>query len=187
MNSSELRNRLQEVTLLDISVHEAKIEALKQECPHSIRLIERANPERPRNCYEFALDVDRTIAHEVGFFDMPDMYVGPKFFMDVMLPCLTEIDESRVKDGDLAIYFKGDTPQHAGIVRSGRIISKWGIGHVYEHQIWEVPSRCGDHIRFYSRISPEVATDKFLEYVRSHPDFLAIKDVLEYRLGRQIT
>ena len=53
--------------------------------------------------------------------------------------------------GDFVIYFNGVTVRHSGIWMGGRVQSKWGTGHLWEHALHEVPLRYGDEVGFFLR------------------------------------
>jgi hypothetical protein len=58
-------------------------------------------------------------------------------------------------DGDIVVYFGQGKPEHAGKCSGRRVISKWGSGptHVWQHGIWEVPSKYGSLIKAFYPIS----------------------------------
>ena len=44
-------------------------------------------------------------------------------------------------EGDLIVYCDRGEVRHSGIVSiPGRVRSKWGKGHVWEHGVWETPA-----------------------------------------------
>jgi hypothetical protein len=56
-----------------------------------------------------------------------------------------------VKDdnGSVLLYYDGSVLKHAGVLRGGRVTSKWGDGHLWEHNVWEVPSSYGGTTKRY--------------------------------------
>jgi hypothetical protein len=40
----------------------------------------------------------------------------------------------------------------------------WGTFPVYEHEIWEVPARYGDEVRYFENPGPAGALQLILEY-----------------------
>ena len=66
------------------------------------------------------------------------------------------IDEGALlldSSGNLLTYSNELKITHIGKIDIlGRVISKWGIGHLYEHAIYEVPISYGDQVRRYSLI-----------------------------------
>jgi len=56
---------------------------------------------------------------------------------------------------------------HAGLAQTNlRVISKWGIGHLYEHELWDVPESYGTSIRFFKQLPCEEALDLFVQFAR---------------------
>ena len=110
----------------------------------SIKLVERRNRERDAEfgiqCLTYLFEHDRYAAfREVG---------------DAFLSCEGHHEVEQPQVGDLAIYLVeigGDREQtHIGRIKSpGRVLSKWGYGHVYEHTLDEVPVEYGEHVRFF--------------------------------------
>jgi hypothetical protein len=96
---------------------------------------------------------------------------------------LTEIPIADAANGDLILYFEGQLPTHAGLIKEPQVISNWGKGHVYQHSLLEVPSSYGNEIRSYRKLLASVATMRFVEYVRSHPDYAAIQEMFEEKIG----
>lgn len=183
MDLHDLRARLQDITCRsDIDGHPPAVEALKSEFSHTIRLVERANQALPRNCYEWAFDLCPVLSHWVGEFNLPELFAGSKFVQELIL-YLAKIPEGDVTDGDLILYFDRQIPTHAGLIKESRVISKWGKGHIYQHGLLEVPSSYGNLICFYRKLPASVATTRFVEYVRSHPDYDATQEMFEEKLG----
>ena len=52
------------------------------------------------------------------------------------------------------------------------------------HELWEVHTYYGDQVKFYQRVSSDVATNRFVDYVRAHPDYGAIENLFEERYGK---
>lgn len=68
-------------------------------------------------------------------------------------------------NGSLVIYFFDGWPKHAArFVGSGRAISKWGLGNVYEHELYEVPESYGDDTKTYLFPDLEIIKQKFYWY-----------------------
>jgi hypothetical protein len=53
---------------------------------------------------------------------------------------LEKCGQDEAQDGDIVFYFEGSDFRHAGFLDRGRVISKWGLGGLYEHELLEVPS-----------------------------------------------
>ena len=70
------------------------------------------------------------------------------------------------KNGLLVIYFRNGNPVHAGkfLPQKNRVASKWGIGHLWEHDIWEVPAFYGDRNEFFNLLEQEKVIREFKEF-----------------------
>ena len=183
MNLLDLRVRLQNIVCTeDIDEHPSAIENLNSEFPHTIQLIERTNSTRPRNCYEWPLDLSSVLTQWVGELRLPKLFAGLRF-VSTLIPDLKEIPESGVRNTDLVLYFDEQIPTHAGLATESRVISKWGKGHIHRHALLEVPSSYGNEIKFYRNIPGSVATTRFVKYVRTHQDYGAIEELFEEKFG----
>jgi hypothetical protein len=99
---------------------------------------------------------------------------------NVLVPknVLVEVERQRARDGDVIIYFGSRVfeggplghavPMHAGLMRRGRVVSKWGRYHpLYDHEVEEVPELYGDECTFFKDVSPELVYREFLEFYKS--------------------
>ena len=81
---------------------------------------------------------------------------------------LTKLANTSQESADFVIYFENNEFKHIGKVHSdNRIISKWGTGLLWEHEIWEVPADYGNEKRFYAQPSTCTGLDLFCEYART--------------------
>jgi hypothetical protein len=76
------------------------------------------------------------------------------------------IDTDEPADADFVIYFDGDTIQYSGIWMGGRVLSKWGTGHLWEHALHEVSLRYGAELRFFHSVPPERCIAEFVAFAR---------------------
>jgi hypothetical protein len=177
----DLRARLQEIThTVSIEKQPFAIETIRGEYGHSIHCIDLILPKG--NCYEYAFNLDPHLAGWIGSHGITDLFAG-EGFVNRLIQHLQEVPESDVEDGDIALYFNDEEVTHAGAMKTKRVISKWGKGHVYGHGLQEVPGNYGDTVRFYRGISRHVANRYFVEYVRKHLDYGAIEDQFEEQFG----
>ena len=69
---------------------------------------------------------------------------------------------------NLLIYFEGAVFRHVGrILEGGRVLSKWGTGCLWEHQVWEVPRSYGDEVRYFVGPDEQQSYDLFVKYAES--------------------
>lgn len=160
-----LRSRLQEMTEVeDISQHPSLLEALSLECPNSIRLLDSPHPIDRYTCLMHVFDL--TEKPEYIHCAMRNVYAGADFAHWLLNRfALGEKPLSEADDGDLVFYFNGGQFKHVGILRgAGRVLSKWGSGHLYEHDLFEVPDSYGNEVRAFAHMAPEDAYYVFTLY-----------------------
>lgn len=159
-----IRDRLQTITeVMDLALHGPLLAELTAEIPHTVLLVQPADPENDFNCVMYALDL-------VGWVDPPTSALGRYFASTAFLRSLIEggeLQELQECAVDvLAVYLRGAEIRHIGrVCANGRIRSKWGAGHTYEHELWEVPSTYGDVIRYYASIESEASQALLEEYL----------------------
>ena len=160
MSLDNLRSLLDERICrnLDLASHTRALEEIDAVEPHSIKIVELAPaaPEDDFNCVMFALDLYIQPATQ-GFL-RPKYFADTEFLMHLIDSGYLAEAQGGVVDGNLAVYFSGDRATHVGkIGAGGRIVSKWGCGHVYDHMLFEVGTSYGDEVRCFQSISSDVA------------------------------
>jgi hypothetical protein len=139
-----------------VETHPMQLEEIRREITHNIQILPTPLGEELGNfnCVMLALDL-------VGCLDEPcgplgRFYVDTSFLRSLIRESNTkECDE---KNGALVLWLAGEAIKHAGTVISpGRTTSKWGIGHVYEHDLLDVPTSYGDTLKFYEPVDSERA------------------------------
>jgi len=165
-----LREQLQAMTEIeDVSQHPRLLDEIASEHPHSIRVLDSAHTLGRYTC----------LVHALGFAGSPEyemiasrgfkvVFAGPRFAQWLLdRDALIEISGSDVKKHDLVFYFENDRFKHAGLALNyQRVVSKWGIGHLYEHGIWKVPQSYGTAARFYKHLPYDQAVGFFVEFAR---------------------
>ena len=137
---------------IDFNAHALILEMLRKEESHSI-IVTPWDMSIECNCVMYALG----LLFEPASSPMGRYYANTTFVQNLIETGL--IAENMIPaEGDLVVYYKERRVAHIGIfLHHDRVRSKWGIGHLYEHETWEVPSTYGDEIRRFSPIDPEVA------------------------------
>ena len=97
-----------------------------------------------------------------------DIFASPRFVERLIRKnILQELDDPT--KGDLVVYFDSISVMHIGrLLSESRVESKWGIGHLYHHGLFEVPERYGSIVRYFIPISSDVALDEYVAYAREH-------------------
>ena len=178
MQNSELRQRLSDITEREPAHHERLMRKLQGRHPHLITLIAVApNPGRSPEQYTYfmyAFDmIQEPTVQRIMQWRNPrtlrcDVYPGADFVRHLIgANLLVEIACTEYEDGDVVIYYTETIPTHAGKMKGPRVISKWGLGHLWEHGLYEVPSTFGDDVRFFTRLTRRAAVLAFVEFARS--------------------
>ncbi len=179
MNSA-LRSELDKLVRLEgpVPAYRDALAKLRPMYPHSIDLLLAADDdlERRENCYIYAFAIcPRIVCAVTGL--APNILVDDSF-VHALLPTL-RLRHASARDGDLLVYFDDEIPIHAGVVHKGRVISKWGRGHIYEHARWEVPTAYGRSTIAYCALTPGLATQGYLDYAKQHLDYRGVEELFE--------
>lgn len=139
---------------IDFDSHATQLESLRGEFGHTIEMLGFDEPLQECNCVMYALDFR---------MEQPSTIRGHFYASTAYLKSLVEqghLIESEPIDGSLAVYYGDNRVEHVGVTRAaGRIVSKWSIGYLYEHEPWEVPSSYGKSIRYFRPIDSDHAFD----------------------------
>ena len=171
--NSPLREALQELALLDAIKQLDQLELLRKNHGHSVFPLTGVESDLRYNCVMYAMNV-----HEHGelYRLLVHLTFGPDKKLGIFMD--TRFLKMLIDDGDLrkvtapsnglVIYANSKKITHIGTVTaSGRVRSKWGTAHLYEHAPLECPLSYGEDIEFYNLIDPEVCVDRFFDYAES--------------------
>jgi hypothetical protein len=168
MKTIDLRTALDAIVnsgAVAITEQPAAVVELGTRIAHSIVILD-GEIDRPYNCFTFVLGLienDRVyelLRKDADWYGYAGIRVGPEFVARLIEAAVLARDD----DGRLVVYFRNDKPVHAGIVRGNQIRSKWGIGHLWEHGLWEVPSSYGDRVERCNIARPEQLQPQFEAY-----------------------
>ena len=160
----KLRQRLEEMTHVDdVSRHPALLATLGHECPNTATILDSAHPIR-RYTYLMRVFDFAERAEYAAIATLGRVYAASAFVHWLLDKCLlAEVTQADGREGDLVFYFSDDGRfKHAGLCRgNGQVMSKWGIGHLYQHGLFEVPESYGDKVRFFRKLSYDEAFGYF--------------------------
>lgn len=106
-----------------------------------IEIVQRRDPKIDRVACYTCLKYLRGEISDLDFHILTDE--APPGYMGVDIP----------EPGNIVVYFNYKIPKHYGIVEEKSMIrSKWGVGHVFRHEAFAVPTNNGNEVRFYRRI-----------------------------------
>ena len=168
-----LRKKLAQITSQNIGHNISKqIDLIKNiGISHSIILKQEAIVGKPEtfqfNCFMYVMDVTNCPSIEKIMKDYPAIFIGSDFMKYLIQNRLQKINLSDKREGDIIIYFSNNKPEHAGKIFSNRITSKWGTGHMWEHEIFETPQTYGDTYVIFKSISGQEALNCFLAYAKA--------------------
>ena len=148
MTEQEFRSELDRITTdRNSALWWPDIQNLGLRYPHSISLVD-VNANRGLNCFAFALGLGLSPAYlEIASHSTNPNVFADTAFVRFLLKTQT-LSPCPGADG-LIIYFNEDEPRHGGLLRSGRVTSKWGTGDWYEHAVYELPAQHGSEIKTY--------------------------------------
>jgi hypothetical protein len=167
-----LRQELQTMTDVEDGIqHPALLEAVRKEYPNTVQIVHSSYPLERYTC----------LVHALGFVEQPEYlaiaarpfnhvaYASPDFphwLLDHNL--LQEVSPADACRGDFVFYFNDEGRlKHAGLyLENGRVLSKWGLGYLYNHALFEVPERYGNTVRYFKRMTFENVLDQFKRFAK---------------------
>lgn len=171
-----LRDALLQITeLAPPQEHAARIEQLRANTAHTIAVLNSEHPIDRYTCAVFAFHlVEDPTYIEVASFGLGGTFAGPEFVSFLLDNNLlaSRAEHESVK-GDLIFYFESGEFRHVGRLCAlpGRVVSKWGIGLLYEHGIWEVAENYGEEVRYFAGPNEEESFELFSKYAE-HKGFV---------------
>jgi hypothetical protein len=128
-----LREALCEVTMLGVSEHERLLEQLRDQHQHTIQIGQSTHPLNSYTCGVHAFQlIGNNDYLDVAGFGLGRTFAGPEFvgFL-VQNRMLQEVTSAQAARDDLAIYYFDGRFAHVDrLVSPGRLLSKWGTGHL---------------------------------------------------------
>jgi hypothetical protein len=151
--------------------HQEILGELSREHVNTIKIIESRHPLGRYTCF----------VHAFGFTERPQyvsiaqigfnyVYASPEFVHWLFdQGRLYEIPESDLVPNDIAFYSTIDgLVRHAAIfLGTDRFQSKWGLGYLFEHRLFEVPDSYGNFVRFFRGLPYAQAIRSFVCYAES--------------------
>lgn len=160
-----LRQKLEKLTQnYDLERQIIIIKDLKKEFNHSItlQLKNDSNNDKKYNCFMFALDVSQSEEIKSILQSNENMVFGTKFIQRLVSSEILLLNQS----GTIIVYFEDNKPVHAGKFSHAnkKVISKWGKGHLWKHEIFEIPFTYGKLFKLFSSIPPQLVIKEFQEF-----------------------
>ncbi len=167
-----LREQLTQMTdIVDVTEHPARGEGLRAKFGHTIALVEEPAAIERYTCAVYAFDLveDPTYGEIATSFGPSYAFAGCEFVEYVLNTGLLSERPLDVRaPGDLLIYSDKGRFRHIGKLREvDRVVSKWGVGYLWEHGLWEVPSKYGNDVRFFEALADGDGLDLFINFAES--------------------
>jgi len=161
MNQQELRNQLQDITLNHPSIHQRLLRERVQN--HSLKVVSGFGNDLSYNCVMYALNLQNDQRYLDLRIALPGHIHADTKFLKFLIDQGFLVESEK---GQLIIYFEGDVIKHIGKLSShNRVVSKWGIGLLYDHELFDIPVDYGCSIkRFSVKGSPDIFVE-FKNYV----------------------
>jgi len=156
---------------LELGAQQREVQDLKRRYRHRITVDQVADPADARtcvfNCHAYAFGLhdcdDFWRLRDVGCQKWPD----GDFVRDWLFPSLQAVRRDDANDEDIVLYVSGRQIKHSGKVVGRLIRSKWGTGHVWRHNVWEIPICFGFNVGYYRRPALDDVVRAFLEFAQA--------------------
>lgn len=167
---NDLRARLSYITENgDPDGHPRLIEQLRQTHPHSIEVTESPAPIDRYTCAVHAFHLVEDEEYEAIVMASPRYVFASPGFVQRLISRGTLVRVGQLQAGAVVVYRSEGVVKHIGRVLSpDRVESKWGIGHLYKHGLYEVPLSYGDAIEFFHGIDRDTALDELVEFAKEN-------------------
>jgi hypothetical protein len=163
-----LRQQLNRMTEdADVEDHPRILAEVSRQFGNAIVIQQSAVPLNRYTCLVHVLNFAECAEYvAIASRGIPDGFAGARFG-DWLLAhdCLDTADGAGAV-GQLVFYLRDSNFAHAGLVTAeGRITSKWGVGQLVEHALWEVPECYGENVLYFHRPTDERALELFHNYL----------------------
>jgi len=151
------------------SGHRAALERIGEQAPHTIKPLHIVADVASFTCgmHAFGFEISPKYAAIAGY-GLGLVFAGPDFFRWLIdSGRLIEITDREPAQRSIVMYFADKRPVHIGcMLTAKRVISKWGIGLLYEHEIAEVPEQYGSEARFFDGLEYDAALEHFVAFAK---------------------
>jgi hypothetical protein len=125
----------------------------------AIQLVQASDGDPALNCFR----------HALGLADLPEAFgslifdyggalgIGSPFVEYLVREVFAATMLEDATPSDIAVYSRDGHITHAGIFDGLRVVSKWGGGHIWCHDVWAVPWSYGSEIHAFRPLGREQA------------------------------
>jgi len=152
MNLKDFRKKIEEATQGIPRKHPQNIASLSKDYPHSITL--QSNPnymDSTTDCFLFVFqaNIPDELVKKIGkFYEDKDTSNRVDYFLQLLDDGFIELHTLRKANDEVVVYFNDGVPTHFGRLENDLVISKWGIGLIWKHKLFEVPLSYGDAVKY---------------------------------------
>lgn len=167
---NELREHLRDITENGRpDTHRRLIEELRLFNSHGIQIVESGAPIERYTCAMYAFDLVENDEYAGIVLASPKpIYASTGFVQRLIDRRILEPFTSPRSDS-LVVYRSQGSVTHIGrMITAERVESKWGIGHLYRHALFEVPTQYGEELEFYGAIDADTALDGLADFASEH-------------------
>ena len=152
MGLNDFRKQLDLATQGIPSKHPDAIRALLKEYSHKISL--KCNPnfiDLKSDCFLFVFEeyVPKQLVGKIRTFSQ-NISKKPNVFKELLNKGFIELHDERKARDKIVVYFDKGTVTHFGKIENDKILSKWGVGLVWEQPLFEVPLSYGNEVKYSS-------------------------------------
>ncbi|MGB8294414.1 MAG: hypothetical protein WCG85_03220 [Polyangia bacterium] len=177
-----LRSALQRITtdLVDEQLDQQvrAVEKLRRCFGHSITLVERANPDHEYTCFQYAFELQVIPCPISNICRIHDVYPDSRFVEFLLQSRLQHVASADARAGDVIIWNDNNRVRHAGRRVEDGIVSKWGTGHIWRHDLFEVPSAYGDTATSFHPLTSADSLDAFVIFARQQLGDDAVSEIV---------
>ena len=165
-----LRELLQQITHeANVTTHAPRIEEARAQYGHAIAVLTAEDDNRRYNCVMYALGIEIDREYFAMSTCCPEQVHASTEFLQFLYDEGDLIERQDCVPGCLVVYSREARFRHIGkAVEGGRVRSKWGIGHLYEHGLFEVPDSYGTEVRFFEPLDRETVLDAFYHHAQQN-------------------
>ena len=166
----ELRHALECIPQADITEQEHRLIELSNRFDHTITVIDDPALFLPGggtyNCYAYAFNLCESEEYLLIARDHDNAVFANSDFIQYLLDrnMLIELYKARIIENGIIIYFLEGNPSHAGKIQGSRVISKWGTGLLFGHEILDIPISYGNAYKIYNAVTADDALELFYDF-----------------------
>ena len=165
----ELRKQLDTIPTFEITQQPARLEELRTHFGHTILTLDSDhlffNDGSTYNCFAYAL----SLVGQEGYIDIASSYPGDVSANSEFILFLLENGYIKETTNDgIVVYFSDSArPTHAGFIAGNSVISKWGTGLLFKHNIYDLPYSYGSEFKKYYTLTSEASLEYFYDFAET--------------------